>query len=261
MRIESRNLVVFALFMAMFLNDGCNPDDPDDSSNSNGSTIEIINPVINLNSVLVSDIEGNNYPSITIKWDTYKSTVSHSQTWMTQNLRTTKYNDGKPIQLVTDDDIWVNEYASAAYYCWYLNDYKKYGSVYGGLYNWYTVNTGKLCPAGWHVPSEAEWVMLISFAGGEGDAGGNLKEKGTTHWWKENEGATNKIGFTALPGGCRTNNIKNMFFGEGGNGYFWSSTEGYSLSGVRIGLWSHGAGCDHVQAPKTSGYSVRCIKD
>lgn len=262
MRLEKRNFVVISLFFAaLFINIGCSKDDSNnDGTNSNGSAVTILNPVINSNGPITSDIEGNKYPSITIKWDTYKSTVSYSQTWMIENLKTTKYKDGTPIQLVTDDNIWVSETSSAPYYCWFNNDISN-KNVYGALYNWYTVNTGKLCPAGWHVPTESEWLMLISFVGGEGNAGGNLKEKGTNHWWKENVGATDKIGFTALPGGCRTNIVKQIFNGMGGNCYFWTSTEQPGGNAIRIGLWSQGAGIDHLPGPKTNGFSVRCIMD
>jgi len=92
----------------------------------------------------VSDIEGNIYKTIRIG----------NQTWMAENLKTTKYNDGELIPNITVDVEWL-EFSSGAY-CWYNNDGTRNKNTYGALYNWYSVNTGKLCPAGWHVPSNKE---------------------------------------------------------------------------------------------------------
>ena len=117
-----------------------------------------------------------------------------------RNLKTTKYNDGTSIPNVTNDTSWSNLTTGA--YCWYNNDVS-YKNPYGALYNWYAVNTGKLAPKGWHVPSDAEWTTLITYLGGESIAGGKLKEAGTTHWLSPNTEATNSTGFSALPGGRR----------------------------------------------------------
>ena len=74
---------------------------------------------------------------------------------------------------------------------------------YGALYNWFSVNTGNLCPLGWHVPTDSEWTSFIDFMAGESVAGGRLKENGTEHWSSPNADATDEKGFTALPGGER----------------------------------------------------------
>ena len=118
---------------------------------------------------------------------------------MAENLRTTKYNDGTPIPQVTDAAAWSNLMTPG--YCWYNNDAAKYKETYGALYNWYTVNIGNLCPSGWHVPADTEWMVLTAHLGGEKISGGKLKETGTLHWDKPNLRATNETGFTALPGG------------------------------------------------------------
>ena len=91
----------------------------------------------------VKDIDGNVYKTVTIG----------KQVWMMENLKTTKYNDGKTIPLVTDNTAWTD--LTASEYCWYNNDIAN-KKVYGALYNWYTVNTNKLCPKGWHVSADAE---------------------------------------------------------------------------------------------------------
>ena len=124
--------------------------------------------------VVVQDIDGNNYLTVTIG----------TQIWMAENLRTTKYNDGTAIPLVTDNTTWANLTTPA--YCWYNNDAKTNGSTYGALYNWYSVNTKKLCPTGWHVPNDTEWTTLTTYLGGTAVAGGKLKETGTAHWYSPN---------------------------------------------------------------------------
>jgi uncharacterized protein (TIGR02145 family) len=103
----------------------------------------------------VKDIDGNVYKTVTIG----------KQVWMAENLKTAKYNDGKTIPLVTDNTEWSN--LSAPAYCWYNNDIAN-KEVYGALYNWYTVNTNKVCPKGWHIPIDAEWTTLTTYLGGEG---------------------------------------------------------------------------------------------
>jgi uncharacterized protein (TIGR02145 family) len=173
----------------------------------------------------VTDIDGNIYHTVTIG----------SQVWLVENLKVTQYNDGTPIPLVTVGTDWGNLTTPA--YCWYNNSYATYGSVYGALYNWYAVNTGKLCPPGWHVPTSAEWTVLTNYLGGESEAGGKLKETGTTHWASPNTGATNETGFTALPGGSRYNTGSfqlNITF----NGLWWSST-GYSTSNATYLVMSY----------------------
>jgi uncharacterized protein (TIGR02145 family) len=167
----------------------------------------------NLTYGTLSDIDGNVYKTIQIG----------SQTWMAENLKTTKFSDGTSIPNVTDLSVW--DALTSPGYCWCLNNASTYKAVYGALYNWYTVNTGKICPAGWHVPSYDEWNILSTFLGGLDVAGGKLKETGTTHWQSPNEGATNESGFTALPGSMRDVTAD---FGSGDEigiyGNWWSST-------------------------------------
>jgi uncharacterized protein (TIGR02145 family) len=131
--------------------------------------------------------------------------------------------------------------------------------MYGRLYNWHAVKTGKLCPTGWHVPTSAELETLGEYLGGYEVAGDKLKETGTTHWQSPNEGATNTSGFTALPGGYR--NIYGTFYGIGVYGYWWSSTE-YVTS--RVGHWLLGCTSgrmDYDLGYKVDGFSVRCVRD
>jgi uncharacterized protein (TIGR02145 family) len=195
----------------------------------------------------VTDIEGNTYKTIQIG----------SQIWMAENLRTTKYNNGSDIPLVSGSE-WCTMETHG--YCWYNNDLKIFGKVYGALYNWNTVNSGNLCPYGWHVPTDAEWTTLSDYLGGEKSAGGLLKESGTKHWKSPNSGATNKYRFSALPGGGRW--VVDRFDLNGRRGYWWSS----SLFDDNIDVAIRVIQFDDSllkRAPglKGSGFSVRCIKD
>src|SRR5664279_5386678 len=127
----------------------------------------------------LQDIDGNVYKNVTIV----------KQILMAENLKTTKFNDGTSIPLVRENSAWKD--MNSPSFCWYNNDATTNKNNYGALYNWYTVNTNKLCPSGWHVPSDAEWTTLRTYLGGDSVAGGKLKETGTTHWKSPNTGATN----------------------------------------------------------------------
>lgn len=132
----------------------------------------------------IADADGNTYKIIKIG----------DQVWTAENLRTTRYNDGTEIPLVTDYTAWTNLTTPA--YAWTNNDIGN-KSVYGALYNWFAVKTCKLCPSGWHVPTDAEWTILENHLGGISVAGGKMKETGTEHWFAPNTDATNESGFTA----------------------------------------------------------------
>jgi uncharacterized protein (TIGR02145 family) len=196
----------------------------------------------------ITDTDGNTYNTIQIG----------SQLWMQENLKTTRYNDGEAIPLVTDNTTWWNLTTPA--YCWFLNNIQVYKDVYGALYNWHTVGTGKLCPIGWHVPSDAEWTVLTDYLGGNSMAGGKMKETGTTHWRSPNTGATNETGFTALPGGYRGDGGGFMHIENYGN--WWSANEIYVSFAWIYYIYYNGS---HIYRSnswgKTCGFSVRCIKD
>lgn len=187
---------------------------------------------------------------------TYKTVYINGREWLAENLRTTIYNDGLPIPYVTDNGAWG---LPTPAYCWYNNDHETYGNTYGALYNWYAVKTGNLCPTGWHVPTNAEWTQLTTYLGNTSNAGGKLKETGTTHWISPNIGATNETGFTALPGGYRQGN--GTFFYNGYYGYWWGSTEidTYYSWGWEMENTSHLVG--KTYQPKALGFSVRCVRD
>ena len=191
----------------------------------------------------VKDGDGNTCNTITIG----------TQTWLSENLKTTKYNDGTTIPLVANNADWSN--STAPVYCWYNNGQATYCNTLGALYNLYAVNMNKLCPTGWHVPTDGDWTTLANNLGGHNVAGGKLKETGTTHWSTPNTGATNESGFTALPGGYHYSN--GTFIGIGSSGIWWSSTiniarELNSVSGEIVTAVGYNNKC---------GLSVRCVRD
>ncbi len=200
----------------------------------------------------VTDNEGNAYSVVTIG----------TQVWLGENLKTTRYNDGTAIPYVIEGINWANTTTPA--FCWYDNSEPGIKTTYGGLYNWYAANTGKLCPVGWHVPTADEYGVLLTYLGGDKIAGGKLKETGTVHWAEPNLGATNGSGFTFLPGGGRYN-----IYSEGGAfadigqyGYLWSTTTG--TDAAKAFSFNFGFDLDLVgknEFSKRDGSSVRCLKN
>ncbi|MBK7629083.1 MAG: DUF1566 domain-containing protein [Bacteroidales bacterium] len=199
----------------------------------------------------VTDIDGNVYNTITIG----------TQTWLKENLKTTKFRDGTAIAYGSDPATW-NAYSNlnTAAYCWYNDDLNN-KNIYGALYNFHSVIDGhKLCPTGWHVPANAEWTVLENYIGGSSFGGGKLKESGTAHWLTPNTGATDEYGYSALPGGYRSST--GGFTGIGNGGYYWSSTEnpvsicyGRYLSYMSVLIETAPAA-----GPRGTGFSVRCLQ-
>jgi len=198
----------------------------------------------------ITDIDGNSYRTIQVG----------DQVWMAENLRTTRYNDGTPVPMIENYDEWAE--LSLPAYSWYNNDSLN-GEAFGALYNAYVIDSGKLCPDGWHVPSDEEWNALETALGGADVAGGALKEEGTDFWKPPNTSATNNSGFSARAGGYRsytgTFNLKRTY------GFWWSSTRKswygdppkflfremkYNDQNIRRDL-----------AEDKNGLSVRCVKN
>jgi uncharacterized protein (TIGR02145 family) len=130
-------------------------------------------------------------------------------------------------------------------------------SKYGYLYDWETAK--KICPTGWHLPSDNDWETLVNFAGGKSYAAVKLKEKGTAHWQEYDDiVGTNETGFTALPGGSR---FYIHFMYGGSTGFWWSSTEE-----DQYGVWYRSITNGYNSVSRSSysngsAVSVRCIKD
>jgi len=238
---KNQILKLFIFFLTVFLLISCEPVAETDNAESSNNT-NISSPS--------TDKDGYSYKTVTIG----------TQVWFAENLKTTKYNDGTAIPLVTGNSAWSSLYSPG--YCWYNNDATTNKSAYGALYNWYTINTGKLCPTGWHVPSYDEWLKLTTYLEGEDIAGGKLKETGTSHWLSPNTGATNSTGFTAIPGGNRHSD--GTFNNIGINGIWWSSFEVSSAPSGNAWYWVTTNNLNKIVKSSTSrqyGFSVRCLKD
>jgi uncharacterized protein (TIGR02145 family) len=194
----------------------------------------------------VKDIDNNTYESIKIG----------NQIWLKQNLKVTHYRNGDQILLITDKKDWCKFNVGSYSIC---NIPEGNIPEYGLLYNGFTViDSRKICPAGWHIPSNQEWETLIEFLGGDSIAGGKLKEIGNTHWEEPNIKADNSSEFTALPGGFI--NDKGDFYYYGQLGYLWSSTK------EKKGYWYYlvNYNSEHIikiAGSNQIGLSVRCIRD
>ena len=192
-----------------------------------------------------------------------------TQVWATKNLDVNTYSDGTPIPQVTDPAAWANLTTGA--WCYYNNDPAN-NATYGKLYNWYAAvgiydaaslaNPAlrkKLAPTGWHVPTDVEWTTLTTCLGGEGVAGGKMKEAGTAHWNSPNTDATNSSGFTGLPGGSSDPNGSFGLIGLFGS--WWSSSENDSTGVWGRGLYYNYGFVYSNHYYKTYGVSVRCLRD
>jgi uncharacterized protein (TIGR02145 family) len=209
----------------------------------------------------VKDIDGNTYKTITI----------NNQTWMAENLKTTKFNDGLSIPNITERSTWNNLTSSG--YCWY-NNTLGYKDQVGAYYNWYSINTGKLCPVGWHIPSDNEWHQMALFLDSNAIIninpgwslepfesqidGGKLKEAGFRHWPEYQYIATNETGFTALPAGIR-DAIDFSFYYD--RGYFWTSTLYGDLRIWCRYLTYYSLSLYRDLTSEYAGLSVRCVKN
>lgn len=200
----------------------------------------------NKSPVPVSDFEGNIYRTVKIG----------DQEWMAENLRSTRLNNGKEIPLISDSATWEN--LTTPGFCWYNNDAGN-EDPYGALYNGYAIDSGKLCPTGWHIPGKEEWQQLITFLGDTTVAGGKLKETGTTHWHIPNTGADNNSGFTATGAGVRY--FEGSFASLMNYNGIWSATETGSDDKWYLGLYYGNASVTIGHRNKNYGFSVRCIKD
>jgi uncharacterized protein (TIGR02145 family) len=238
---------------------GCGEEQKDEPGNETATTIR--------------DIDGNVYGKITIG----------DQVWMTENLRTTKYNDGTDIPLVTDNDEWCSLTTPA--YCWYENDDVTYKNPYGAIYNWYTVNTNKLCPTGWSVPTDEEWTELeIYLQNNDYNYNGiidtdNDRETNNyigkalaadTIWMSSPEEGSigntdyaeyrNKSGFTALPGGYRDGGT-GLYVGIDQVGYYFSISEIVAYMAIIRDMGYSRSDVYRSWCGETNGFSVRCLKD
>ncbi len=200
---------------------------------------------INTDPTSVTDVDGNVYPVKRIC----------GKLWMTENLRTTRYNDSSVIPTGLSDAAWAS--TSAGAYSVY-NSIASNNTTYGKLYNWFAANHLKLAPIGWHVATEAEWAELVNCVGGSSVAGGKLKSISSL-WSAPNTNATDSSGFNAMPAGWRAMGGGFALLGEAA--YFWGSNERNSTQGEYMVLRTDFGSVTFNGATKQFGYSIRCVKD
>ena len=224
--------------------------------------------IVGISCTLIVKVNPRIAPNITdIDRNSYKTTYIGNQLWMAENLRTTKYSDGTSIPLVIDQAEWEENYknnSTLSMMSWYNNDQDNFiANKYGALYNWYAINptsnaNKKVCPTGWHMPSDDEWTVLLDYLQLDG---GKLKKEGTTDWKSPNALASNQSGFSALPGGFR--DVDGNYYEIYTHGKWWSSTqhESFTVDAYYRDL-NYGNGASfRGRYDKRAGFSVRCLKD
>jgi uncharacterized protein (TIGR02145 family) len=215
----------------------------------------------------MSDIENNKYNTIVIG----------NQVWMTENLRSTKYNDGSIIPSITDNEVWRS--ASSAAYSWYNNDPGN-KELYGAYYNWYVVDKSmngnkNVCPSGWHIPIKSEWEVFLNYLsqngyGFEGNGESIAKSIAATSGWVSTSGeslvgndqpSNNSSGFNGVPAGTRSYNGSFAVFSYWAG--WWSQTNNYSLSYTSwyVVITNVDNKPRTIALNQTYGASIRCMKD
>jgi len=244
---KSKTLLLSIITLTTLIFQSCKPDEPDLPDNPlNGRTTAIFNPDLEYGTM--NDIEGNIYKTIQIG----------TQTWMAENLRTTKFRNGETIILIKDNDLWGTQTIDG--FCNYNNtDDLDTIATFGRLYNWYAVSDSRdIAPEGWKVPSVSDWQTLIEYLGGDDIAANKLKEASDIHWLDIYQ-SDNSSGFTALPSGSRY--LSNDFNGMGVYHLLWTSSAYDEKSANFLYLFYF--------APKVwkgnnfinNGYAIRCIKE
>lgn len=188
---------------------------------------------------------------------TYNWVRIGEQVWMSENLNVEKFRNGDIIPHAKTEEEWKKARASKQpAWCYYDNEPAN-GEKYGKLYNWYAVNDSRgLTPAGWHIPSDAEWTQLIEYLEGKNGAGKKMK---STNGWKDNGNGTNECNFLGLPCGIRSYFGSFNYFGN--YAYWWSSTESNTDFAYTRSLYFESADVFRGSLGKGSGFSVRCLKD
>jgi uncharacterized protein (TIGR02145 family) len=235
--------------------------------NSSPSTASsAVTPFFTCGTSTVADIDGNSYNTVLIG----------TQCWTASNLKVTKYNDGSLIPDLTTStsNPWAPTSGARTGYDVSVVPLSDYVGTFGYLYNWYaTIDSRKLCPAGWHVPTDAEWTNLIQFidpsaivtVGAQSSTAGTVMKSTATNsisgsglGWNPGNPGTNTSGFSGLPGGTRNN--FGSFSSIRGNTFFWSDTPDGSSAWTRD-LSNGWAGVGRGGLNKSYGASVRCLRD
>jgi uncharacterized protein (TIGR02145 family) len=249
MKYKQLTILLLALTSTLLIVMACEKDEDDSTTSFEHSPGDPL-----------TDIEGNEYQTVWIG----------GQNWMAENLKTATYNDGTSIELAESSIDW-NNYTSGAY-CWYLNDQAQYAETYGALYNWYAVNTGNLCPDGWHVPTDEEWKNLEMELGMSHNIVNDTMDRGTNQgsllagnrgFWENGSLIQNdefgKSGFLALPSGYRW--FEGHYSQDSLSCIYWSASEyNNRIAWYRAISYDISSVIRYNQL-KNYGFSVRCVKD
>ena len=197
----------------------------------------------------VTDVDGNLYPTIRIG----------EQEWMAKNLQVTKFRGHTLIDQITNPIIWEGlDNTMSPAWCWYNNDGVFAEDRLGKLYNWYAVDGDSICPAGWHIPTSAEWHQLAIYLGGSSTAGSKMKQTGSPHWLQPSLNGTNESGFSGLGGGYRDDNGQYLSYQLVGQ--WWSSNDA-GVMALSFRLRDATNDLFTLSHDKRTGFSIRCIKD
>jgi len=202
----------------------------------------------------IADVDGN----------VYKTVVIGTQWWMAENLKVTKYNNGEEIPNLKNGADWASTEAGA--YCYYANR-ASFVDTYGSLYNWYTVaDEREVCPTGWHVPTDEEWITLEKHLGMSAEEADRM-----TAWRGTDEGdklkddsfeGNNSSGFTALASGYR--DPEGLFKAMGTDNDYWTSTpydnQG-NTEGVLHGLLNSKSNVVRNFHAPAYGFCIRCVRN
>lgn len=221
-----------------------------------GSCVSIQEPVLGDS---IADVDGNVYRTVTLG----------TQTWMIDNLKTTRYNDNSPVALLVDSASWTSP--EKAGYCWYNHsDSLAKANDYGALYNWPAVNTTKLAPAGWHVPNVYEWKKMEAYVAMYYYISGSLPKvlASKTGWSASVVSASvgndktknNSSEFDAKPAGFRTDSTA-VFAKMNEQTYWWTSQKNDSVNANYISISYNLATVEAGYKKYGNGFSVRCVKD
>lgn len=248
MRNKSLFYQISIIVLLLAITNSCEKDNDHQENLTNGRTSALFNSNVTYGSM--TDQDGNVYKTISI----------NGQTWMAENLRTTKYRNGDLIPQLKDNSGWSS--ASEGAFCNYGNTENiDTIATYGRLYNWYAVSDSRnLAPEGWHVATNSDWLLLSLLLGGDDIAGSKLKEIGVFHWYGPNEDATNESGLTILPTGLRdpSTGTFGMF---GYKGLYWSGTQADDSYAWAIQLLGVTSTCNRVPNHMNYGYAIRCVKN
>ena len=237
-------LLSFVFALTLLIASSCKKEDEVEPVDIAGKSSAFFNTSLTYGNV--TDHQGNVYKTIKIG----------TQTWMAENLRSTHYRNGDPIPNVKGTADWLKLTTGA--FCTYKNSENKDSiATFGRFYNWYVVNDSrKVCPLGWHVPSQQEAATLMTFLGN--DPGKQLKEAGPSHW-ANNQGGSNSAGFTGLPTGLRSGE-DGTFFNLGGLTEWWLATEKDANKAWYRDLGNYDYSYEG-NGSKKFGFCIRCLQD